>query len=394
MPDLPSSLFRRSGPPPLWTSETLFLEGDDYYEAMFKDLEGARSLVTVEMYIFEVDELGTRLYRALEACAARGVAVHLLLDAVGSHALIQRLLGSRLPAGMKLKVFNPHPWTYVNRTLGDYLRSLRTFFTKLAWVNRRDHRKIVTIDERITYMGSFNVSADHLKTVRAEAAWRDLGLRLTGFVASLFILSMMRSWGIREFFRYRKRLPNKRYVRFDHPDVRLNQTFYLRRKLYKDFLKRVKNARHRVWLRPGYFLPKRRLVKLLAQAAKRGVDVRVLLSNKSDVFYYSLLQTCHDPFLVKSGVKIFHYLPTITHAKNYFIDDWVTVGSTNLNHRSFLHDLEVDVRVQHPDNRRILSESFEQMVSDAIPVTTESLRARPWWERWAARTIFLFRYWN
>lgn len=394
MADLPQSLFKRAGAPPLWTTETLFLEGDQYFESIIRDIDTAVKLITVEVYIFQWDVLGQKFFEALERAAGRGVEVRLLVDAVGSHGFIQHLQTTNYHERIKVKVFNPHPWTFAYRNWFDLLRVVKTFLTRLLWVNRRNHRKIITIDERTTYIGSFNVAADHLRTVHQELAWQDIGLRLTGWVTPLFILALMKHWGIRDYFRYMRRMPKKKFVRFKHPDIRLNQNFRLRRRLYKDFINRVKNARHRIWIRPGYFLPKRRLVKLLAKAATRGVDVRILVSRKSDVFYYALLQTSYDPYLVKRGVKIFHYLPTITHAKNYFIDDWVTIGSTNLNYRSFMHDLEVDVRVQHPDNRRILSERFEEMCQDAHEVTMSSLALRPWYERWAARLILIFRYWN
>lgn len=394
MADLPPSIFKRHGPPPLWTTETLFMEGDQFYESVFSDIEGANKLITLEIYIYEWDLLGEKIFEALERAAARGVEVRLLLDAVGSHNFIQRLQQEKYHQKIKVKVYNPHPWTFAYRNWFNLYLIFKVFFTRLMWINRRDHRKIITIDERIAYVGSFNISVDHLKAIKHDQAWRDVGVRLTGWVAPLFVLSMMKNWGLRDYFRYMRRMPKKRFVRFKHPDIRLNNTFRMRRALYRDFLQRIQRSKHRIWLRPGYFLPKRRLAKHLMKAAERGVDVRVLLSTKSDVFYYGLLQTSLDPYLVKSGIKIFHYLPTITHGKNYFIDDWVTVGSTNLNHRSFLHDLEVDVRIQHPNNRRLLSESFEEMCQDAREVTAESLNCRPWWEQLAARLIFLFRYWN
>lgn len=378
----------------MWTTETLFLDGDHFYESVLKDIDGATRLVTVEMYIFCWDMLGQKLFQAFERAAARGVEVRLLVDAVGSHGFIQVLQTMNYHKLIKVKVFNPHPWTFSYRNWVNLWPIIKTFFTRLIWVNRRNHRKVITIDERVSYVGSFNVTVDHLREVHQELAWKDVGVRLTGWITPLFILSMLRHWGIRDYFRYMRKMPKKRFVRFKHPDIRLNQNFRLRRMLYKDFINRIKNARHRIWLRPGYFLPKRRLVKLLAQAAARGVDVRVLLSRKSDVFYYALLQSGNDPFLIKHGVRIFHYLPSITHAKNYFIDDWVTIGSTNMNYRSFMHDLEVDVRLQHPDNRRVLSESFEEMCEDAHEVTTSTLEKRPWYERWAAQTILIFRYWN
>ncbi|MCE3012035.1 MAG: phospholipase D-like domain-containing protein, partial [Proteobacteria bacterium] len=185
-----------------------------------------------------------------------------------------------------------------------------------------------------------------------------------------------------------------RFVRFIHPDIRLNQNFRLRRSLYKDFLKRLKKSKKRIWLVTGYFQPKRSIINSLKAAARQGVDVRILLSTKSDVFYYSLLQTYYHYELLDAGVKIFEFDPSIIHAKNYFIDDWITVGSTNLNYRSFMHDLEVDIRIQHPQNKKLLEKNFQEQESASTPLTFEQLNLRPWWKTIASRLIFLFRYWN
>lgn len=394
MSDLPAHIFRRPGLPPLWTSEALYFSGDEYYADIIREIDKAHSLVTVEMYIFEDDPLGERFFQTLEAAAKRGVRVLIMLDGVGSHRFIQKLQDREYNSNIKIKVYNPHPWSFSNEHFVDYFRMVSVFFKRLIGVNRRNHRKLITIDERTVYTGSFNITTSHSKEFKQDEAWHDIGLRLSGWVAPLMVLALMRSWGLTAFFRYRRKMPKKRFVRFNHPDVRLNQDFRLRRHLYKDFLQRIKKSRSRIWLSTGYFQPKRRIIRLLKAAAKRGVDVRILLSTKSDVFYYSLLQTYYHYELLRAGVRIYEFDPTVIHAKNYFIDEWVTVGSTNLNYRSFMHDLEVDFRIQHPDNKKRLDKNFEDQQAASREVTIEKLNARRWWLKLFSRFVFLFRYWN
>jgi cardiolipin synthase len=394
MAELPPYIFRRAGLPPLWTTEQLYFDGDEFYADILRDIDKAQSLITFEMYIFEDDPLGERFFQALERAAERGLRVQLMLDGVGSHRFIQKLQTRQYPENIKIKVYNPHPWTFSYEHFVDFIRVLQVFLKRLLGVNRRNHRKIITIDERIVYTGSFNITTSHSKEHNQDEAWHDIGMRLTGWIAPLFILSLMRNWGLSAFFKYRRRMPKKRFIRFNHPDVRLNQDFRLRRTLYKDFLQRLRKTKKRVWLSTGYFQPRRPIIRLLKRAAARGVDVRILLSTRSDVFYYALLQSYYHWELIKAGVKIYEYDPTIIHAKNYFIDDWVTVGSSNLNYRSIMHDLEVDLRVQHPENKKKLAQNFEDLQNASSEVTIQTLSQRPWWLKLACRFVFLFRYWN
>lgn len=391
MNELPSSVMKRPNVPPLWDSEKLFFDGDLYYADVIADINAAKKRVTVEMYIFEDDAFGVKFFGVLQQAAIRGVQVQIVLDGVGSHQFIQRLQKKPHHSGIKIKVFNPHPWTFSFSHPGEFIKFWGSFFRRLWWINRRDHRKVITIDEKITYIGSFNITNDHLKEYTPEP-WRDMGLRLTGTITPLMIVTMIHLWGMPEYLRLKKALPP--FARFDHPDIRLNQSFRLRRAIYRDFLKHIKSATQRIWIRPGYFLPKNRVVRLLAEAARRGVDVRILVSDKSDIAHYPILQGYHDVRLVKEGVKIYRYKPAIAHAKSYIVDDWMTVGSTNLNHRSFLHDLEVDVVVQHPANKKLLLEEFEKMEVSSLLVTEEWLKDRPWWEHLLSNILYQLRRWT
>jgi cardiolipin synthase len=175
--------------------------------------------------------------------------------------------------------------------------------------------------------------------------------------------------------------------------LRLNQTIYMKRFFYKNFLQRIQKAEKRIWLMTPYFIPKRRLIRVLGKAAKRGVDVRIIISEKTDVKFFKWLQFFYYVYLVKKGVKVYQYSESVLHAKNYILDDFMTIGSTNLNHRSFIHDLEVDLVIQDEDNKKKIEEHFLASISEQNSITLDTLKQRALWDRMLSRLFFLFKYW-
>ncbi len=161
----------------------------------------------------------------------------------------------------------------------------------------------------------------------------------------------------------------------------------------KQFLNRLNTATVRAWLMTPYFIPKRALIKSLAKASRRGIDVKLILSLKSDVGIFRTLQTFYYPFLIKSGVKIYLYQESVLHAKAYIFDQWMTVGSSNLNHRSLMHDLEVDLIIQSEQNHKVIEVDFEKTISLLKPLTLEDLKQRSLMDQLLAKLFFIFRYW-
>ncbi len=142
-----------------------------------------------------------------------------------------------------------------------------------------------------------------------------------------------------------------------------------------------------------YFIPKRNLIRMLGKAAKRGVDVRILISSKTDVKLFQALQFFYYPYLARKGVKIFHYVETVLHAKTFIIDDWMTIGTSNLNHRSILHDLEIDVAIQLQRNKDLILADFIQSTPSQHEITNEHLKLRTVFDKFLARLFFIFKYW-
>jgi cardiolipin synthase A/B len=376
---------------PLWLSEKVYFNGDDYFRELFADLARAVQLITVEMYIFNHDILGQQLLRHLQQALARGVKVEILMDGIGSMNFPDQIYRQLQEQGIRLRIYNPLPlW---HPLYGEFAwgKKLQIYSMRIARINKRNHRKIITIDESVMYSGSFNITAEH--TSLLGIPWKDMGVRVSGPQVKFAILNFKRNWKLRDYFRYKKQNKAILSLNWRHSPLRLNQTLLMKRYYHTDFLKRIWTAREKIWFVTPYFIPQRKLIRALGKAAQRGVDVQILSSQRSDVQIFRTLQYFYYPYLLSKGVKVFQYTDTVLHAKNYIIDNWVSIGTTNLNHRSFMHDLEADLVLQDEKNIGLVQENFEQLTHGLKLITLEELKTRPWIDRCLSRLFFLFKYW-
>lgn len=375
----------------IWESEKIFFDGDEYYSSLIQDLLGAKSLITVEMYIFHDDHLGRRIIEILLEAHQRGVRVLVLVDGVGSFDFAHHLAPLLDEHSVRFKFFNPLPFYHPYYGNLSFTRKIQVLFSRLLRMNQRNHRKMITIDERILYTGSFNISAMHVRAPKITP-WKDMGVRVTGTPVKFAVLSFKRNWKLREFLRYRKKMKALRPLRKLIP-LRLNHTLAMRKLYLESFIRRINRAEEKVWFMSPYFVPRNRVIRALARAAKRGVDVRLLLSADSDVKLFYFLQSYYYPYLIKAGVKIFLYADSILHAKNYIIDDWMTIGSSNLNHRSVIHDLEVDLVISDPANQEKVLEHFLSCTREDKRVREEDLAEVSLGYKLLGKLFFMFRYW-
>lgn len=375
----------------IWESEQIFFDGDEYFTLLLKELEKAKTLITLEMYIFNDDHLGRRISQALIDAHQRGVKVLVLVDGVGSFDFAHHLAPLLDQHGVRFKFFNPlpfyHPY-YGNLSL---IRKFQVLLTRLLRMNQRDHRKMITIDEDILYTGSFNISAMHVRAPEV-IPWKDMGVRVTGDPVKFAVLSFKRSWKLRDFLKYRKQIKHLRPLKKQIP-LRLNHNLAMRKLYLESFIRRINRAEKKIWFMSPYFVPKNRVISALARAAKRGVDVRLLLSAESDIKLFHFLQSHYYPYLIKAGVKIFLYADSILHAKNYIIDDWMTIGSSNLNHRSVIHDLEVDLVISEESNQRKILEHFQFCAREENLIREENVEKVSFLYRLMGKIFFMFRYW-
>lgn len=374
------------------TSEQIFADGKSHFTALLQDIDQAKHSIDLETYLFHNDRLGQRVANALISAAERGVIVRVMVDGCGSPYWTTSFARKLEKAGAKTKVFHPFPWQ-----LWNWSRSVVKLPLVLKWIyfllkaNFRNHRKVCIIDKKIAYIGSFNISICHLDRSEGGDSWRDTSVRLSGVDLSELNKGFDCAWEhrtikerIRETFKQ---------IRLD-PAIRLNYTRHRRRILYKNLLRHISRSKERIWITNAYFVPDNFLLKRLKEAARNGVDVRILLPRKSDVlmmpwasctFYYSLL---------KSGVRIFEYLPSMLHAKSLILDDWVLIGSSNLNHRSLLHDLEADIKITTETAKKNVVDYFLNDLQTAKEVSLESWKAlRSARQRFLGRLVLYVKYW-
>lgn len=375
-----------------WDSEDIFFNGDQYFDQMFKDIDEARELITIEVYIFNDDFIGKEMASRLIQAHKRGVKINLMVDGIGSYDFFDKLYARFSAVGIPVKIYNPLPFIHPYYGKLNLRKKLQTFLTRMWRLNSRNHRKIFTIDRHIMFTGSFNVSAEHTSH-HHEKSWKDMGVRVTGENVRLALFYFKKIWNFREFLRYRKVVSHLLGKKNKNSPLRLNHSLFMRRFYYRDLLYKINHSESRIWLMTPYFIPKSRLIRNLAKAAQKGCDVRIIISARSDVKFFQSLQYFYFPYLMQKGVKIFLYDQTILHSKNFIIDDWITVGSSNLNHRSFLHDLEVDLSIQNQSNKEKIETNFIESATVENELTIEHLKQRTVFDKLLSRLFFLFKYW-
>ena len=356
------------------TSEALYFDSRSFFENLKRDVQSSQYSIDIEVYIWAGDSLANELFECLIEAVQRGVKVRLVVDGIGSLFWVRSQLQPNFDfiRGIEVHVFNP-----LNRLWAIHL-----------WpkFNRRTHRKIFLIDNKILYTGSINVMNETLN-------WRETGLRLESPAVSVVQNVFDYTWRMTQskFFRFfsGKRSELFRVLR-NELTVRTNQFFRLRGYLRKDLVKKINSSNDRVWLITPYFNPPAKFLRALVKASRRGVDVRLVLPGQSDIFFAPWIGQLHYKLLLNCGIKIYEYSPCILHAKVSLIDDWCSLGSSNLNYRSFKNDLELDIVLALPESIEKIRGQFERDMQQSIKI--ESIAELAFWKRMLA--LLIFRFWR
>ncbi|MFP4263698.1 MAG: phospholipase D-like domain-containing protein [Halomonas sp.] len=344
----------------------LLAEASRFLPAMFEAIEQARASILIELYLMESGRLASALIDALVRAAERGVTVLLLLDGYGAMGLAGRDRERLQAGGVALRFFNP---------LG--LHSLARNLT-------RDHRKLVVLDGQVAFTGGFGAVDEFLD------AWYEVAVRIQGPVVAdwvrlfchLWDSSLTRGEGAAELVHG---LATATRPASGYRGMRGRAVWgqgYRYQAIRHSLLGRVGTAQHRLWLCTPYFVPTLSLRRRLARAARRGVDVRLLLPGErhdhpgvryaGQRFYGRLL---------KAGVRIFEFQPIFIHAKVSLADDWVSLGSCNFDHWSLHWNLEAN---QEVEDRRFAGEVaalFERHFAVSREIEPAAWARRPLWQR-------------
>jgi cardiolipin synthase len=338
---------------PTYRVRKIYDNGDVYLGDLLEAISGATKSIYVESYIFELPEPGVRLLRALEEKHRQGLDIRILIDGVGSLHHIRPLQNWSEDSWIPVRVFNPLPWHRRWRWLFFPL-----FLLNLIWntrlLNRRDHRKMIVIDGKRAFLGSINFSKVHF-SFYGTRPWFDLAIQVEGELIQVLDHAFLREFGrirpVREkiWHELKRVLRSKPKLFPIENKLRLNSNFILRFLFWRDLLWRIRRAKKRVYIMNAYFVPHRTLMRSLAVAARRGVEVVVLLPSESDVPVVKWFAPIYYRKLINKGVQIREMQGQMIHTKSVIIDDWALVGSNNMNYRSLIHDLEVEAVVQEPE---------------------------------------------
>jgi cardiolipin synthase len=314
---------------------SLLADSDRIFRRMLAAIEAARESVLLEMYLVESGMVARRFTDALAACAARGVRVHALFDDFGSWSFAGSDRRRLLDAGVHLSFFNP---LTARKRLANLLR---------------DHRKLLVIDGDIAFVGGVGLADEFIDGRRGRRAWRDLMVEIRGPVVgdwhSAFAHNWRRSGGRPEVAAARSVPPARAPQRAGALGRVVLSEADRRSALANGALHRIEGALRRAWIMSAYFVPSRRFRKALRRAARRGVDVRLLVpGRKTDHPWVRHAARRFYGKLLRSGVRIFEYQPRVLHGKMTVCDDWVSIGSSNLDRWSFRWNLEANQEIDSP----------------------------------------------
>jgi cardiolipin synthase len=356
----------------------LLRDGAESYPSMLAAIHGAERQVLFEMYWFDSDRTGREFATALAEAAARGVEVAVIYDAVGSIGTSPGQFDEMARAGAKVLLYNPlSPWQ--NRF-------------RLGRLTRRDHRKLLVVDGRIGFTGGINVADAWLGLdEQGGGGWRDDMVRVEGPAVQEMAACTMTTWRRAGGAPLNLSLPAAAAV----GDVRVRtlcEGYPGKRQISHEYVARLYRARERVYIRNAYFVPDRATRRALRRAAQRGVDVRVLMPGQSDVEIVRHASRATWGPLLRSGVKLFEWQPTIMHAKSAVIDGtWSTIGTYNFDYLSLRTNLEVNAAIEDAAFGALMERSFEEDFASSREIDRASFRFRPLGERLFEWVAYRFR---
>jgi cardiolipin synthase A/B len=347
----------------------VYVEGDSLYAEMLAVIAAARLSIKLESYIFADDEVGRRFAAALGERVRAGIRVQVHIDAASPLFWASHYLANSLKAdGVQVRWF--HRWSW--RAIWRY--------------NRRNHRKLLVVDGRIGFLGGFNIHRENSRAAYGDGRWRDTHLEVRGQLARNLQTLFDAFWQ-----GHRRAYPT---LRSRYASLITNHSHRGRLVLRNLFAAHFINARKRIWLTTPYFIPDRRTRRALMLAAKRGVDVRVLLPYKSDVRITQWAARAAYNVLLAAGVKLYNYKPRILHAKTMVIDaKWSSVGTANISYRSFFLNYELNLASYNHALAGVLEQYFLEDLDESVQICPEHWLRRSWHSRVLEFIGWLMRHW-
>lgn len=344
-----------------WSDLSFTLTGREYFQAWIQACRAATNSIRLEVYIFELDELGNAVLEEMRLAVLRGVRVRLLVDAIGSPEFTVTKVRELMQQGIRVRVFG-RPRDVIREALTLCKRGrIWAGMQYLRKFQLRNHRKLALFDSETAFVGSANFAARFQD-------WRETTVCLRGPGVVGLRKSFIRSWRLSA----RESVHDELAVR--SLSIRTNFTRLERRTSNLFLLENIRSEQKRIYLTTAYFHPRPVLLIALFSALLRGVDVRILSPKRSDISWFPWISRAMYSGLIEKGAKIYEYERGMMHAKTSLFSGTVFVGSTNMNYRSFMHDLELDVVFFSAVALRECEKNFKEDLRNSALVTPSKIQ--------------------
>jgi cardiolipin synthase A/B len=384
---------RRYSSAPLTTGNrvNVLIDGPQTYSAIEAALRAARHNIHIETFIYGPGDVGQRFADLLAQKRKDGLEVRLLYDSLGSRETPREFFDQLRQQNVEVREFRP----------------LSPIKTPEVWkLQNRDHRKIIVVDGQIGFTGGINIDStyDSASTSKPgperglEDGWRDTHIEIQGpavaQLQTLFVGNWQQAGEHEDLSAKDKYFPTIKPAGDNLVTIVANDSESNDRSLYGTYVAAFTCATKRLWITHAYFAPNEELLTALIDAAKRGVDVRLIVPSFTDSRVVLNATQATFTQLLDAGVKIYELKDALLHAKSVVIDSSVTIiGSSNLDMRSFLHNDEVNAIVISRDTAQRMEEVFQRDQQSARAVELKSWERRSLWQRTKEFFVHMFSYW-
>lgn len=339
----------------------------DIFNSMLHDIENARDYIYIETYKWGNDPIGIKFRNLLTKKSKQGVKIRLLIDSWGTY-VSETFFQEMIQHGAYVKIFKKFRYSI-------------NFFSSN---HERDHRKLIIIDDTISYLSSLNFTNYNLN-------WRELSIRMDGFLAKSFKTVFQGNFNLKNTYKFDK-LKHTRLLRHGGFLIFRDVPSVLVQKINKKYQQMIKKAVKEIIIESPYFLPTRNLREALSKAAKRGVDVKVVMPYRSDVKLVNILREFYLGKLYQAGIKFYFYLPDNLHAKFVVVDNQFMISTANFDYRSFRYQFEVGLFGSDPDILKQLRDHNNVTLSESVDFDYNKWKNRGLWHKIKERAIMPIRH--
>lgn len=349
--------------------------GQDTFDDIKAEIKKAKDHIHLEFYILKFDKIGTEIFELLKEKVKEGVEVRIIYDSVGSYYLSPKKVKSYRKAGIQLKSFQ------------------KVFFPFLSSkVNYRNHRKMVIIDGDVGYTGGLNIADRYLETSENKY-WRDTFVKIVGPAVSSMQLIFMNDW----FYVSKEQIFNQKYfIENTSYDKNLTQIISSGpdanwHTISQFYFSAITSSRKYIYISTPYFIPNDEIAFALKAASLRGIDVRIMIPQKSDTFLSHISGQSYIKEMLKAGVKIYFYQKGFCHHKVIISDDVLcSVGSANFDYRSLETNFEIGAVFYDQKVNKKLYRQFKTDLKDSVLLDYETWQKRSWYKKFLASLARLF----